>query len=121
MAKNRNRQDHAKVSVAQAVRDVLIVSMNKGVFGLALVALVVVVVLYKMPPSDVSKVVFEIGQNLMRWQAAGYCLAAIMSVGWPMHARYQRRQFQQELERVVRERNRFQEQVLKQRLPSSNA
>jgi hypothetical protein len=120
MGKSNKGRDTQKITIAQAVRDVLIAAMNKGLFALALVGLIALVIVWKMPGPDVSKLVFGIGQHLVDHSLVGYILSLCLSLGWVAHTKWQRREFHRELDRVTLERNKLQEKALAQKLPSSN-
>ena len=60
MARNRGpSKGGAKVGFWEFLRDVLIASMNKGQFPAALIAMVVLSAIWRMPPADVSKLMFR--------------------------------------------------------------
>lgn len=103
------------------LRDVLIASMSKGQFPLALLALIFVVMILKMPQADVSKLVFEIFQLLKQGYYVGYALSALTIGGWFMHARWQRRVIDSEMARIAQERDRYQKAQMKAAIESSEA
>ena len=74
----------------------------------------------KMPPEDVSKLVFRLVDGLERNSFLGYILSVVVLAGWYVHARYQRRVITSEIERMAAERNRLQSKNLgQQRIKSS--
>ena len=115
MAKPQER-NHPGVTVAQAVRDVLIASLNKGQFPVALLTLVILSLIWKMPSEDVSTLVFMMFTRLEYW---GYPLSVLAFGGWFFHARRQRRLIVAELERISHERDKVQEKTLGNRVKSS--
>ena len=108
-----------QVSFWQMVRDVLIVSMNKGQFPVALIGMVFIVMLFKMPGADVSKLMFEILDDLKRGYLAGYGLGSATTIGWFFHAKKQRSMFANEMKRITAERNKIQEAKIGSKLKSS--
>jgi hypothetical protein len=101
------------------IRDILIASLNKGQFPLAIVGLLVAIVLARMPPEDISKLVFLIIENLKNGAFVGYVLFVATTGGWFVHARFQRRVITGEMRRISDERTRVQEKALGKPLPSS--
>lgn len=105
---------------AAALRDVLIASINKGQFPLAVLGLVLLTLILKMPPADVSKRVFRLVDGVERGSLLGYLLSLLLLGGWYIHARYQRRVIAEELDRMAAERNTLQSKNLGQhRIKSS--
>jgi hypothetical protein len=98
------------------VRDVLIASLNKGQFPLALLALIILALIWKLPAEDVSALVFMTFNKLEYW---GYPLSVVAFGGWFFHARRQRQLIVAELERISHERDKIQEKTLGGRVKSS--
>lgn len=90
--------------MSQALRDVLVASINKGQFPLAVFALISGLLIFKMPPEDVSKLVFEVLDMLHRWELAGYFLSFFGFGGWFIHAKWQRQIITNEMRRLSSER-----------------
>ncbi len=97
----------------------LIASINKGQFPIAAVSLIFIVALIKMPQGDVTKVMLRFLELAENGAIAGYILAAAILGGWFFHARFQRRKFMQEMERLSSERTRLQTTALGGRIKSS--
>jgi hypothetical protein len=101
------------------LRDVFVALINKGQFPMVIAGLVAVVIILKMPPQDVSKLVFRLlDVSEMRWYA-GYLLAVITVFSWFFHSRYQRRVMTGEVTRVSEQRNRLQKKELGPKVESS--
>jgi len=113
---NKNR---TKVGFWAFLRDVLIASMNKGQFPAALIAMVVLSIILRMPPSDVSALMFRLLDVAEEERLIGYVLAVVSLLGWFFHARYQRKLITQEMRRVSGERNQLQARELGKRVKSS--
>jgi hypothetical protein len=112
--------ENVPVSWAQAIRDMVISAINKGqlpIFGLFLVILMLI---YKMPEADVSKLVFEILDSLRRGEFVAYILLSITIFGWFVHARVMRKTFTDEAKRIGREKSNLQSQLAGIKFKSSN-
>ena len=72
-----------------------------------------------MPPQDVSKLVFQIFDMLANGKLLGYVLFSLVSVGWFVHAKWQRRIMSEEIDRVSQERNLLQEKAIDAPIESS--
>jgi hypothetical protein len=107
------------MSWAQVVRDVLVASMNKGQFPLAIVALIVLTLIIKLPPEDVSRLVFAIIDLMQRGYFVGYAGFLLATGGWFFHAKWQRRIIQNEIDRLSAERTSVQEGKLGNKIKSS--
>jgi len=99
--------------------DVLIASMNKGQFPAALLAIVVLSVIWRMPPVDVSKLMFRLLDVAEEERLAGYAVSVVSLLGWFFHARYQRKLINQEMKRISNERNQLQTRELGKKVKSS--
>lgn len=122
MAKRKKpvKQEAKKIGFNQMLRDVLIASMNKGQFPLAIIGLIVMFALYKMPAEDVSKLVFNYFQFFTANSMLGYGLFALTLAGWFFHAKWQRRKIAEEMERIGKEKSKWQKDKLKINLESSD-
>lgn len=76
------------VTWAQMLRDVLTASINKGQFPFAILALVTVLMIWKMSEQDVAVLVFRILDDIERWYLIGYLLFVVVIGGWFWHANY---------------------------------
>lgn len=90
------------------LRDVLVASINKGQFPIAVVSLIAMSLIWRMPQSDVGTLVFRIIDDLEDGSLFGYLLAGALAGGWFVHARYQRRVITSEIDRVSQERDHLQ-------------
>lgn len=86
---------------ATAFRDILVASINKGQFPLAIFGLIAMSLIWRIPSEDVSTLVFRIVDGLERGVLLGYGLALVALGGWYIHARYQRRVISVELSRSL--------------------
>lgn len=86
--------------------------MNKGQFPIALVGLIFVIMILKMPSEDVSKLVFKLFDALIMRYIFGYVAAVVAIGGWFIHSKWQRRIITVEMKRIARERDKWQRQIL---------
>ena len=107
MAK-KQRSNSLKIGFWTMMRDVLVASMNKGQFPLALVGFIFIIMILKMPSEDVSKLMFAILDGVSAGYYLGYLLSFILLSSWFIHTRWQRRIITSEMARVTEERNRLQ-------------
>lgn len=120
MRKSRNKSSvNQHVGCWQMVRDVLIASLNRGQFIPALLGMIFVVMILRMPPEDVSQLVFEIHRNIVNASLVGYFLGMLAISGWFIHSRWQRKLIDREMKRIAEERNKWQEHNLGNRIKSS--
>ena len=89
---------------ARMMRDVLVASIYRGQFPPALIGLIILAIILKMPAADVSKVMLHLLDLLERHELLGYLLAMICATGWFLHARLQRRWIGEERLRLNSER-----------------
>lgn len=111
---------YSNVTVPHMMRDVLIASLNKGQFPLALVGCILIIVFLRMPAQDLSKFLFQVLEYLREGYVGGYILFGLSLVGWYSHSRFQRRFHSAEVTRIADERNKLQSAELGRRLESSN-
>jgi hypothetical protein len=110
--RRKNEKPQNDIGFNQMLRDVLIASMNKGQFPLALSALIFVILIIKMPPKDVSTLVFRLLDGAEAKKLLGWALTVIMTAVWYLHTRSLRRWCAAELERISNERNTLQRKTL---------
>jgi hypothetical protein len=103
----------------RALRDVLVASMDKGQFPLAIVSLIVMVLIFKMPEQDVSKLVFLMLDHLVRGALLGWLLMGASIAAWFIHIRYHGQLLNFELNRLAEERSQLQARTLGGKMKSS--
>jgi hypothetical protein len=101
------------------LRDVLVAQISKGQFPLFIMGVISSEIVWKMPPGDVSKLVFRLldAAEVERW--GGYGLSLVITFAWFFHGRYQRRLMTGEIARTSEQKTRVQERVLGSRIKSS--
>lgn len=101
-----------QVNTAQAVRDILVASLEKGQFITAVIALIFLIVflapLWLLGPEDRAKFVFTFVHPSAFWTWGGYGLAVLVAVLWFFQQRRFRRLMEQEMERMAKEKSRMQ-------------
>jgi hypothetical protein len=85
----------ARVGFFECLRDVLIASLNKGQFPAALVAMIVLSMIWRMPPAALGKLGSRLFDIAEQKSLVGYGAAVLFLSGWFFHARYQRRLIKQ--------------------------
>jgi len=71
------------------------------------------------PPADISKLIFNIVDKFERGYYVGYGLSVVLTIGWFIHSRAQRKVITAEMKRIAEERNRYQRGQLGNDLGSS--
>lgn len=95
--------------------------MAKGQFPLALVAMVFVVMILKMPPQDVSRLMFQLEADISNGKLTGFLLSFLLGGGWFVHARWQRRTITSEVSRIGEEKSKLQGHHLDVKIESSES
>lgn len=119
-ARRRTAEENKNLTWKQVVENVLIASLARGQFPVAIAGLVAVVIIWKMPSGDVSKLAFGVLDSLIQGQLLGYAMMVMAVAGWFTHVRWQRRMLDREMRRVSAERNRIQEAKVGLKLPGSD-
>ena len=108
----KNDQENRSTNVWSMIADIAVAAINRGQFlPLCLFALVAFIV-WKMPSEDVSKLVFRIF-DVVDSTILGYFLFGLACLGWICHARWQRRIFESDIDRIGREKSLLQQENLK--------
>jgi hypothetical protein len=115
----RYGKNRTKVGFWEFLRDVLIASVDKGQFPAALIAMVVLSVIWRMSPTEVSKLMFRLLDVAEEERLVGYVVSVVSLLGWFFHVRYQRKLIAQEMQRISDERNQLQMRELGKRVRSS--
>lgn len=116
----KDKKKGYRVTWAQAVRDIVIASMNRGQLPvLGLIGLMLFMI-WKMPAEDVTSLAMAILQRLVDWTLAGWALAAAITLAWYVHARKMRQEYSQEFERIGTEKSKLQSSAAGRTFPGSN-
>lgn len=103
----------------QMLRDVLVASLNRGQFPVAIMGLIVVITICRMPPADLSRLMFRLLDAAEAHEYGGYVLSLMITIGWAIHGRRQRREIAAEIRRLSEQRNRLQQMTLDIQIKSS--
>jgi hypothetical protein len=115
----RGSKGGAKVGFFEFLRDVLIASMSKGQFPAALIAMIVLSMIWRMPPADLSKLMIRLLDAAEQKSLVGYCASVLFLSGWFFHARYQRQLIERQMQRMSDERHQLQARELWKKRKSS--
>jgi len=115
----RGSKAGAKVGFFEFLRDVLVASMSKGQFPAALIAMIVLSMIWRMPPADPSRLVIRLLDAAEQKSFFGYGASVLFLSGWFFHARYQRQLIERQMQRMSDERNQPQVRELWKKLKSS--
>jgi hypothetical protein len=91
-----------------AVSSVFIAAIEKGQLPVVLIAMLLGIMLIRMPAEDVSLLTFRLLDFLAKWHILGWALEAITLILWFMHAKIQRGMITSEFDRVTKERDYYQ-------------
>jgi len=106
---------------AQAARDIFVAAINKGQLPVLGIILVILLMLYRMPPQDITAVAQKALDHLISLELLGYLLSLLTIVGWFLHARYLRREQTKEYDRIGREKSEAQNKAAGKNFPSSKS
>ncbi len=101
------------------MNNVILASLSKGQLIPVLVFFAFILMVFKMPSADVSKLSFAILSDLETGWLLGYVLTVAVTSGWYFHARWQRRGFEAEMRRMAGKRDETQERALPDLVESS--
>lgn len=105
----------------QAIRDIVVASINKGQLPILGIIAVMLVVLWRIPPQDLSKLVDKLFELTAKHQILAYALNVILIIGWYIHSRFLRKMFSTEMERIGNEKSVLQNIVAGREFKSSDA
>ncbi|WP_422452057.1 hypothetical protein [Endozoicomonas sp. ALC066] len=124
MSKNKGRKRNtriAPVTWAQSVRDITVSSINRGQLPILGVIGLLILVLWRMPPEDVSKLMFQVIEHLTDGGLMGYVLSFILAFGWFYHAKKMRTKFSTECRRIGKEKSDLQSSLAGVKFNSSDS
>lgn len=103
----------------QMLRDVLVASLNRGQFPMAIMGLIAVITVCRMPPADLSRLVFRLLDVAEEREYMGYGLSVLIAVAWAIHSKRQRREMAAEIRRLSGQRNQPQQMAFDRQISSS--
>lgn len=116
MAKGgKNRE----VTWAQAARDVVTKLITTGQLPVGIFGACIILLVYKTPDKDIPDVWATIALFVRAHAGLGYLLNVPILGIWYLHARFQRRNAEEELKRIAPERTKDQQESFSGKLGSS--
>lgn len=94
------------------LRDVLVASLNKGQFLLALVGLIIIIIVARLPPEDLHAVIISVVDKLNAGDLLGWILFVCVSVAWAILSHRTRRIHENEIKRIGKEKSDLQKSLL---------
>lgn len=108
-AKGSPRQAPARVTVAQAFRDVLIKAMTTGQLVPITISIVLMIAAWRLPEGELAPLAYRILEGLMNHSLLGYGISVVVLIAWSWHASLMRRCFSQEARRIGNEKTQHQQ------------
>jgi hypothetical protein len=96
-----------------AIRDVLVTSLNKGQFPVALVLIVLALIFGRLPAADLSGFLKDFLDRIENNYLFGWILFIIALFGWYFHNRFVKKTYNAEIDRITQEKNQLQETLVK--------
>ncbi len=117
------RKSNRKISAnwPSATRDVVLRLIGTGQLPIGIFGAVVILMVWKTPPDQMGKVWDVMGLFIQAKAGLGYGLSATLAGGWYLHARFQRRNAEEEVRRLSKTRTKEQQHSFKAELESSDA
>lgn len=121
LAKQRGKGSAREPGVtwAQAARDVVLRAMDTGQLPFVACWFIALLLLLKMPSSDVVALVHSIISKLEHGELIAYVLLLLSWAGWYVHARLVRSQHEAECSRIGKEKSALQNIAANHQFPSS--
>jgi len=107
------------VTFFEMLRDALVASLRKGQFPMAVMGLIAVIAVCRMPAANLSQLVFRILDAAEAREYGGYALSVMITLAWAIHGKRQRREFTTEVRRLSDELDRLQQLALDVQIRSS--
>lgn len=115
----QQRNQKKSINFWQMWKDVLIASLSKGQFPVALIGLIILVIIIKMPNEDISKLVFKIIDDIKTNVILSFFISPFLVIGWFFHVRWQRKMYRDEIQRISDARNDIQKHLIGPKMTSS--
>lgn len=121
MGKRSQRNgNQVKVTVAQAVRDVLLRAMSTGqLVPLAIVAFLIIYIM-RIPEESLDKLANRVLDAMVDASIVGYVLFFLTVLAWAWHASVMRKCFSAEAKRIGKEKTEHQQRNTKHSLGTSD-
>jgi hypothetical protein len=109
-----------KIGMWHMMRDVLVASLNKGQFPIAILGLIIVIWLIRLPADELSILTHNTFVLFKTYYFGGYIASVSLALGWFFHSKRQRRLHTEEVTRLSSQRTDWQQKALEnKKLPSS--
>lgn len=95
-----------------AFRDILVASLNKGQFPIAVVLVIFVVIFWRLPATDLKGILVDFLNRFENNYIFGWALFIITLFGWYFHSRYVRKVHLNEINRIIQEKQDLQQILL---------
>ena len=86
---------------------------------MAIMGLIVIIAVCRMPPSDLSRLVFRLLNAAEARKYMGYLLCLIIAIAWAVHSKRQRQEMTAEIQRLSEWRSQLQQIALDRPIKSS--
>lgn len=106
-----------KVTWAEAFRDIVVASMDRGQLPILFLFGTVFALIWKLDSKDSLSLLSSIGTQLNNWYIYGYILFFLSLFGWYTTAKMLRKMHFEECDRVGREKSDLQEKLLNHSQP----
>lgn len=116
---SKSRSNRGTVGWAQAVRDIVVASINKGQLPILGLLSVILLIIWKMPPADMTEIAKGAFQDLKAGQYVAYLVCFLLICGWYAHTKGMRKQFSLEFERIGNEKSKLQSDAAGAKFKSS--
>ena len=113
-------RNNGKMSWAQACRDIVVTSMNRGQLPILGMIAIVLVLVWKLPEEKATELIFSIFHALQEGALIGYVLFIATVAGWYFHSKWMRKMFSEEAKRIGKEESGLQSALTGDKFPSSN-
>ena len=120
MSNNKKDKNSYKPNFWGMMRDVLIASMNKGLFLPAMTGFLLMILVIKLPMEEVSILLHRLIDLFVSFKITGWVAAGGVTFAWYFNAKFLRRSHTNEMTRIGDEKKGLQEKVVNKKLPSSN-
>lgn len=94
--------------------------MNRGQLPVLAAFALMFLVVYRMPPEDVSKLAFDIVDKLNHLELFSYPLLFAVVIGWFFHAKSMRKRYSEEYRRIGQEKSKLQRDAANIKFKSSD-
>lgn len=113
------KKNNGQYTWARAFRDVFVAAINKGQLPILGVIGVFFIILWRIPESNLAKVLESIIDHLVKGELIAYILLFVSCTGWFIHAKVMRTNFTQETNRIAEEKTRLQNKANRKTFKSS--